>query len=128
MDEARVIQNSDEGWNTGTTNEVVARHDWNGQDTLAVTIVTATAEATAVDALDLPPLTDVVNPDALGRLFHSPVVASMSEAATDRETQMSEAATDRETQSPSHGRVRFRYASCDVTVWADGTVIVTPAA
>ncbi|ELZ79530.1 hypothetical protein KU306_02765 [Haloferax larsenii] len=123
MDEARVIQGSDEGWNTGTTDEVVARHDWNGQDTLAVTVVTATAEAIAVDALDLPPLTDVVNPDALGRLFHSPAVASMSEAAT-----TSEAATSRETQSPSRGRVRFRYASCDVTIWADGTVIVTPAA
>ncbi|SEL13214.1 HalOD1 output domain-containing protein [Haloferax larsenii] len=117
MDETRVIQGSDEGWNTGTTDEVVARHDWNGQDTLAVTVVTATAEATAVDALDLPPLTDAVNPDALGRLFNSPAVASTSEAATDRET-----------QSPSRGRVRFRYASCDVTVWADGTVIVTPAA
>ncbi|WP_396611557.1 HalOD1 output domain-containing protein [Haloferax sp. S1W] len=116
MDDARVIQGSDAGWNTGTTDEVVARHDWDGRDTLAVTIVTATAQALAVDELELPPLADTVSPGALHRLFHPAGGAPMSEAPTESGN-----------KQPSRGRVRFRYASCDVTVWADGTVIVAPS-
>lgn len=116
MDETRVLQGTAVGWNTGTTGEVVARHDWGGRDTLAVTIVTATAQLKDVDALDLPPLSDVINPEALDRVFARPDRAPVSSTASERGS-----------MRPSHATVRFRYAACEVTVWADGTVIVKSA-
>ena len=115
MDETRVLPGNDVGWNTGSTDEVVARHDWSGRDTLAVTVVTATAQLHGVDAIDLPPLSEDIDPDALCQLF-APLARV---AATDGGTRGSIA--------PARGRIGFRYAACDVTVWADGTVIVTPA-
>ncbi|MCO8265841.1 MULTISPECIES: HalOD1 output domain-containing protein [unclassified Haloferax] len=115
MDETRVLPGNDVGWNTGSTDEVVARHDWSGRDTLAVTVVTATAQLTDVDAVDLPPLSETIDPDALCQLF-----APLARApATDGGT--------RGSVVPSRGRIGFRYAACDVTVWADGTVIVKSA-
>ncbi|KAB1187407.1 MULTISPECIES: HalOD1 output domain-containing protein [Haloferax] len=116
MDETRVLQGNDVGWNTGTTEEVVARHDWDGRDTLAVTIVTAAAQLKDVDAVELPPLSDIINPDALDRVFAQPVRAPATSGAVERGT-----------MSPARAHVRFRYAACDVTVWADGTVIVKSA-
>ena len=116
MDETRVRQGNTVGWNTGTTDEVVARHDWDGRDTLAVTIVTATAQLKGVDALDLPPLSNVINPEALDRVFTRPARAPDSSTAIERGSMRS-----------SHATVRFEFAACDVTVWADGTVIVKSA-
>ncbi|WP_416840279.1 HalOD1 output domain-containing protein [Haloferax sp. DFSO52] len=116
MDETRVSQGNTVGWNTGTTTEVVARHDWDGRDTLAVTIVTAVAQLKNVDAIDLSPLSDVINPEALDRVFAHPVRAPVVGEPTDAGT-----------TQPARATVRFRYAACDVTVWADGTVIVKSA-
>ncbi|KAB1198060.1 MULTISPECIES: HalOD1 output domain-containing protein [Haloferax] len=116
MDETRVSEGNTVGWNTGTTKEVVARHNWGGRDTLAVTIVTAVSQLKAVDAIDLPPLSDVINPEALDRLFAQPARATA--AGEDSE---------RGSMRPPHATVRFRYAACDLTVWADGTVIVKSA-
>ncbi|CQR48856.1 MULTISPECIES: HalOD1 output domain-containing protein [Haloferax] len=115
MDKTRVLPGNDVGWNTGTTDEVVARHDWGGRDTLAVTVVTATAQLRGVDAIDLPLLSEAIDPDALCQLF-DPLVRA---PATDGDTRGSVA--------PSRGHIEFRYAACDVTLWADGTVIVTSA-
>jgi len=108
MDETRVLPGNDVGWNTGSTDEVVARHDRSGRDALAVTVVTATAQLHGVDAIDLPPLSEAIDPDALCQLF-----APLARVAA--------------TDGGARGQIGFRYAACDVTVWADGTVIVTPA-
>ncbi|KAB1193177.1 hypothetical protein GJR96_06850 [Haloferax sp. MBLA0076] len=116
MDETRVLQGNDVGWNTGTTEEVVARHDWDGRDTLAVTIVTAVSQLEDVDAVDLPPLSNTINPEALDRVFAQPARASATSDAVGRGS-----------MNPARAHVQFRYAACDVTVWADGTVIVKSA-
>jgi len=62
-------------------------------------IVEATTDVTGTAAVDLPPLYDVVDPDAL------------------------EALCDRDDEGP---RVEFAYAGCGVTVRGDGSVRVTP--
>lgn len=70
------------------------------------TVVLAVAEATGDDAMELPPLYDTVDPDALNRLF---------EDRTDSIERLG-------------GSFEFAYAGCDVTVRADGTVDVVLAA
>ena len=70
------------------------------------TVVLAVAEATGDDAMELPPLYDAIDPDALNKLFDSDVLGA------DRRD----------------GSVEFAYAGCDVTVRADGRVTVAPAA
>ncbi|WP_410767250.1 HalOD1 output domain-containing protein [Haloferax sp. DFSO60] len=115
MDETRVAWQPEVGRKTGTRDDVVVRHDWNGRDTLAVTIVTATSQARAEDPLSLPPLSETIDPDALDRLFAPLVRAPQTNT------------TERGSRTPARGHVRFRYAACDVTVWADGTVTVMSA-
>lgn len=63
------------------------------------TVVTKIADATETSVEDLPPLFDVIDPDALDRL-----VASLA----------------------SEGRVEFRYFGHVVTVHADETIEITP--
>ncbi|MFC7202730.1 HalOD1 output domain-containing protein [Haloferax namakaokahaiae] len=115
MDETRVAWQPEVDRNTGTRDRVVARHDWNGRDTLAVTIITATSQARAEDPLSLPPLAETIDPDALDGLF-APLVRAPREDTAERGS-----------KQPARGHVRFRYAACDVTVWADGTVTVMSA-
>jgi hypothetical protein len=73
-------------------------------ETLTESIVLAVADAVETDPLDLDPLHDSVDPDALDQLF--------SPAADEADS--------------VRGRVEFRYADCDVAVYADGRVVVTP--
>lgn len=73
-------------------------------DFLITNIVTAVAETRGVDPLDLPPLYDAINSDALERMFSSPITPAPP--------------------SPSH--VRFTYEGCEVVVHTDGEVSVTP--
>ena len=70
------------------------------------TVVLAVAEATGEDPIELPPLYDTVDPDALNELFDS----------------------DAPGAERVDGHVEFAYADCDVTVRADGRVTVAPAA
>jgi hypothetical protein len=70
------------------------------------TVVLAVAEATDEDAMELPPLYDAIDPDALNKLFDSELLGA----------------------SRVEGNVEFAYAGCDVTVRADGRVSVAPAA
>ncbi len=65
-------------------------------DTLGMTIVEAVADATGVDPLDLEPLYNVIDQEALVSLF----------------------------QAGATGEVRFSYHGCAVTVTADGAVSV----
>lgn len=69
------------------------------------TVVTAVAEAKGVDPLDLTPLTEVVDVDALDRMFRPTA-----------------------TSQPSSLELSFWMAGCDVVVRGDGEVVVTPAA
>lgn len=69
------------------------------------TLVATVAEAKGVDPLDLEPLYESVDPDALNAMFHpsgTPPSASME--------------------------IRFSMADCDVVVRGDGEVVVTPVA
>lgn len=76
------------------------------EQSLSVRIVAAVAERADVSPTDLPPLYDVIDPDALEDLFsHS---------------------TDQPLSVP--GRVSFGYAGSTVTVFSDGAVEVTDAA
>lgn len=72
--------------------------------TVSETVVAAVAEATGRDPLDLDPLYDVVDPDALDGLFDS------------RGTQ------------PNSAEITFSMAGCRVVARGDGEVVVTPPA
>ena len=69
------------------------------------TVVLAVAEATGEDAMELPPLYDAIDPDALNKLFSGALGAERRD-----------------------GSVEFAYAGCDVSVRADGRVTVVPGA
>lgn len=79
----------------------VSPHDADADaDTLTERIVEATTDVAGTDALDLPPLYDAVDPDALEALY------------------------DRD--GVDGPEVAFSYADCGVTVHGDGSVSVTP--
>ncbi|WP_254863964.1 HalOD1 output domain-containing protein [Halovivax gelatinilyticus] len=67
------------------------------------TVVMTVAEAKGVDPLELDPLYDVIDPDALNSLFQ-PSVGS----------------------PPAPMDLRFSMAGCEVVVRGDGEVLVTP--
>ncbi|NHN48424.1 hypothetical protein G9464_12585 [Halostella sp. JP-L12] len=75
-------------------------------DPVSQTVVLAVADATGDDPLELPPLFDTVDPDALDKLFADRI------DGTER----------------LGGRFEFAYAGCEVSVHADGTVDVVPVA
>lgn len=70
--------------------------DLTGSPTPSDVVVKAVAEAASVDPMELPPLSDVVDPDALDALFQE--------------------------QGPSH--VSFGYSGYDVELDSAGTVVV----
>lgn len=73
------------------------------EDSISERVITAVADARSVDPLELTPLYDVVDPDALERLFQTPPTG-----------------TDR-----SPGRVVFTMDGCEIVVHSDGEVDVT---
>lgn len=73
-------------------------------DSISETVVYAIAEATDTDPMDLPPLYDVIDLQALDRLFPAHTAGG----------------------DPS-ARVTFTVLDCEVTVHADGEVVVAPA-
>lgn len=100
------------------TSKIVVEHDWNGADCLAVTIARAAAEAwtgNPDDAMTLPPVGSIVDPDALESLFAP--TRDRGRPATDGGYP-----TDDEHASPS--RVRFTYVGYNVTISDDGVVVV----
>jgi hypothetical protein len=68
-------------------------------------VVRAVSSRLGVDSLDLPPLYDAVDPDALDALFSDPPGMSWSRTGT----------------------VSFEYATCTVFVHGDGTIVVEDA-
>lgn len=83
---------------TGTVTNVCRSGD------ISETVVLTVAEAVGVDPLELDPLYDIIDPDALNSLFR-PSVGS----------------------PPTTMTLQFSMAGCDVEVHGDGEVIVTPA-
>lgn len=75
--------------------------DADDEESVATTVVSAVADAKGVDPLDLDPLYDVVDGDALEAMF----------AARDGSSDL---------------EVRFSMAGCEVVVRAGGSVTVTP--
>lgn len=73
-------------------------------ESLSENVIEAVAETTGEDAMDMRPLYEVVDPDALDTLFD---------------------ATPDGTQRADDGHVSFRFNGCDVTVYADGQVEVS---
>ncbi|THE65921.1 hypothetical protein D8Y22_05205 [Salinadaptatus halalkaliphilus] len=70
-------------------------------DTVCERIVTAVAELEDVDPVELPPLFDVVDPDALSTIFRSTT-----------------------TSGPRTGQVSFPYAGYDISIeFGDETVL-----
>jgi hypothetical protein len=75
-------------------------------DDISLAVVGAVATFRGIKPVDLPPLTEAVNPDALNRIFR----------------------TRAEGSPRTGGSVSFRYAGSEVTVYADGEIVVTEAA
>lgn len=81
-----------------------ARYDRSDDEPLSVAVVNAVATGSDVDATDLEPLHEVIDTDALDRLFdHLPAGADTA------------------------GVVRFEYNSCLVTISVDGEIRIEPA-
>jgi hypothetical protein len=77
----------------------------NGQQTdVGTAVVRAVAAARDTDPLDVSPLNDVVDPDALDALFQSKIDGS----------------------SRDGGTVQFALDGCDVTIESTGDVVVRP--
>lgn len=76
----------------------------NVRSEITTQIVEAVAEAKDVDPLDLDPIYDVINLDALAALF----------GETTRG------------QSQADSRVVFSFEECEITVYGDGTVDCSP--
>lgn len=95
---------------------VIAYHDWDGTEGVAVTVAQTVAEAWTGDpndALSLPPVGSVVDVDALQRLF-----VSLSR----------EFVGGPNADGPEPATVRFEYVGYDVTVREDGFVLVEEVA
>jgi hypothetical protein len=90
----------DSGTETGTFR---AEFD-AGKQTASEALLASVANVTGRDLLELPPLYDVVDPEALDTLFSRP---RDGEARTDR-------------------RLDIEYAECLITVRSRGVVLVTP--
>jgi hypothetical protein len=53
-------------------------HDWEGDQSLSMTVIDAVSDVSGTDPTDLPPLYDSINPEALDNLFTSERVGSVS--------------------------------------------------
>ncbi|NHN57493.1 MULTISPECIES: HalOD1 output domain-containing protein [Halorussus] len=80
-------------------------HDWASDDELSETIVSAVASVLETDPTDLSPLYEVIDPDALNRLY---------------------APTPNAHVRPGGGRLTFSYNGCLVTAYWDGAVEIEP--
>jgi hypothetical protein len=88
---------------TGTAADSVTNVCQSGD--VSETVVTTVAQATGADPLEMVPLYNVIDPDALNAIFDPAGTAQ-----------------------PPSVKVSFRMAGCDVVVDADGEVVVTPPA
>jgi hypothetical protein len=92
--------------NSGTDSEQLVRSGDAGEPP-SRRVVGAISEATGRDPLELPPLAETIDPDALDALFSGGLQSDGSGSPT----------TD--------GQVAFRFAGCEVVVHADGRTVVS---
>lgn len=85
-------------------NAYYARHEWTGDGSLSVTLITALADVTDTDPMSMEPLGSYVNPGALNALFE----------------------TRDENQSPTSGRLELPINDYHVTIYADGEIVIRP--
>ncbi|MFC6721431.1 HalOD1 output domain-containing protein [Halovenus amylolytica] len=76
-------------------------HDWDGDTDVNMTVLEAVAEVTDADLVELPPLYDHIDPDALEAVF--------THTAGNRQVA---------------GSVSFQFAGYPITVHASGEVVV----
>lgn len=79
-------------------------HDWKQKEAISTTVATALSEATRREPLTLRPLDQVINAEALDRLF-SPAGDSLR----------------------LHGHVTFEFEGHDVTVHGNGKIVIAAA-
>lgn len=93
---------------TGATDDAATycvEHDWESDDELSETVVGAVASVLDAEPTDLSPLYEVIDPDALNRLY---------------------APTPNVHMRPGGGCLTFSYNGCLVTAYWDGAVEIEP--
>jgi hypothetical protein len=76
-------------------------HDWDGDTDVNMTVLEAVAEVTDTDLVDLPPLYEHIDPDALATVF-----------------------THTSGNRQAEGSVSFEFAGHPVTVHSSGEIVV----
>lgn len=97
-------------YETGATDDAATyrvEHDWASDGELSETVVDAVASVLDAEPTDLSPLYEVIDPDALNRLY---------------------APTPNHQTRPGGGRLTFSYNGCLVTAYWDGAVEIEPPA
>lgn len=111
---------------TPSEDGLTVHHDWRGRQTLAYTILDAIASVRGCTPTDLAPLTEVLDVDALERLFEPTEAVEPPEPTETTRT----AGTARSAESPDARTgvetIQFTYERCHVAVDRDGLVEVTP--
>jgi len=88
---------------SNSPSNITLRHDLDSVHDLSTTVVSAVSDAVDVPPLELPPLSDAIDADALNALFRREIGGTPDS-------------------------ISFTYVGCRVTVRGDGTVTVADAA
>ena len=81
------------------------RHDWSSDDDVSIAIVEAVAEITNVEVLDIDPLYESIDPDALNKIFEPRAEGEPRKIG---------------------GSVTIAANECTVTVYSDGEIEIEP--
>ncbi len=84
------------------TPDYAVEHDFEGDQLLSTTVISAVADSAGVQPLELPPLYETIDPDTLDSLFRPSTG-----------------------DGPDH--ISFTHVGYAVTVYGDGTVVVEDA-
>lgn len=87
------------------TNTYRIRHDWQDDEPVSTALIMGVAAVTNAPPTEIDPLYEVVDPDALNRLFEPTANSSLR---------------------PSDGRATFTMNGCTVTVYGSGDIEITP--
>lgn len=88
-------------WAGIPSNTHIAKIACEDERSLSLCVVEAVAEATGTDPVNMQPLSEVIDPDSLERLFETP-------------------------NPPQRGYIGFTFEGCNVTVSADEWIAVGP--
>jgi hypothetical protein len=83
----------------------IARSDWRGTASLSISVVETVGSVTGMEPLEMDPLHEVIDPDALNQLFEDSL--GLQHSSSDR-------------------HVQLQYMGCTVTVYANGRMTVSP--